>query len=79
MSSASGPRTGSEPGRRSGPLKKLADFFDDRTGYRAFVHEALYERFGCKLYVHELARKAVRRRAKCPIEEFDDHGLDYAS
>jgi quinol-cytochrome oxidoreductase complex cytochrome b subunit/mono/diheme cytochrome c family protein len=44
MSSASGPRTGSEPGRRSGPLKKLADFFDDRTGYRAFVHEALYER-----------------------------------
>ena len=27
-----------------GPLGRLADFFDDRTGYRALVHEALYER-----------------------------------
>ena len=30
--------------QRGGPLKRLGDFFDDRTGYRAFVHEALYER-----------------------------------
>ena len=27
-----------------GLLGKLADFFDDRTGYRAALHEALYER-----------------------------------
>ncbi len=27
-----------------GVLGQLADFFDDRTGYRALVHEALYER-----------------------------------
>jgi ubiquinol-cytochrome c reductase cytochrome b subunit len=27
-----------------GPLGRLADFFDDRTGYRAVLHEALYER-----------------------------------
>jgi ubiquinol-cytochrome c reductase cytochrome b subunit len=30
--------------RPRGPLGRLADFFDDRTGYRALVHEALYER-----------------------------------
>ena len=29
---------------RKGPLGRLADFFDDRTGYRALLHEALYER-----------------------------------
>jgi len=29
---------------RKGPLGRLADFFDDRTGYRAVMHEALYER-----------------------------------
>ncbi|MFM7244756.1 MAG: cytochrome b N-terminal domain-containing protein [Planctomycetaceae bacterium] len=29
---------------RKGPLGRLADFLDDRTGYRAVVHEALYER-----------------------------------
>jgi len=28
----------------AGPLGMLADFLDDRTGYRALVHEALYER-----------------------------------
>ncbi len=38
MSDAANPRP------RRGPLAKLADFFDDRTGYRAVVHEALYER-----------------------------------
>jgi ubiquinol-cytochrome c reductase cytochrome b subunit len=38
MSDAANTRT------RRGPLAKLADFFDDRTGYRAVVHEALYER-----------------------------------
>lgn len=38
MSDAPAPHT------RRGPLAKLADFFDDRTGYRAVVHEALYER-----------------------------------
>ena len=27
-----------------GPAGRLADFLDDRTGYRAVVHEALYER-----------------------------------
>ena len=29
---------------RPGLLGQLADFLDDRTGYRAFMHEALYER-----------------------------------
>ncbi|MFN9942161.1 MAG: hypothetical protein ACK56I_22085, partial [bacterium] len=38
MSSSSGRSTG------KGPLGRLADFFDDRTGYRALVHEALFER-----------------------------------
>ena len=38
MSDAPAPHT------RRGPLAKLGDFFDDRTGYRAVVHEALYER-----------------------------------
>ncbi len=32
------------PGPRRGLLGSLADFLDDRTGYRALVHEALYER-----------------------------------
>ena len=32
------------PATANGLLGQLADFFDDRTGYRAFVHEALYER-----------------------------------
>ena len=27
-----------------GVLGQLADFLDDRTGYRALMHEALYER-----------------------------------
>jgi ubiquinol-cytochrome c reductase cytochrome b subunit len=36
MSNASSPRRGL--------IARLADFFDDRTGYRALVHEALYER-----------------------------------
>ena len=36
MSDAPAPHT------RRGPLAKLADFFDDRTGYRAVGHEALY-------------------------------------
>ncbi len=31
-------------GSRKGPLGRLADFLDDRTGYRAVMHEALYER-----------------------------------
>jgi ubiquinol-cytochrome c reductase cytochrome b subunit len=30
--------------RGRGPIGRLADFLDDRTGYRAVVHEALYER-----------------------------------
>ena len=38
-SAANGPAAG-----RTGPLARLADFLDDRTGYRALVHEALYER-----------------------------------
>jgi len=29
---------------RGGPLKQLADFLDDRTGWRGLMHEALYER-----------------------------------
>ena len=32
------------PVGRSGMLGQLADFLDDRTGYRAVMHEALYER-----------------------------------
>ncbi len=35
--------TGTPPSHR-GPLRRLADFLDDRTGYRSIVHEALYER-----------------------------------
>ncbi len=35
--------TNAEPPRR-GLLGRLGDFLDDRTGYRALVHEALYER-----------------------------------
>jgi len=32
------------PGWPAGLLGRLADFLDDRTGYRALLHEALYER-----------------------------------
>ena len=32
------------PASKPGLLGQLANFFDDRTGYRALVHEALYER-----------------------------------
>jgi len=32
------------PAGKPGLLGQLANFFDDRTGYRALVHEALYER-----------------------------------
>jgi len=32
------------PGAGKGPLGRLADFLDDRTGFRALVHEALFER-----------------------------------
>jgi quinol-cytochrome oxidoreductase complex cytochrome b subunit/mono/diheme cytochrome c family protein len=38
-----GSRQGVAPASK-GLLGQLADFFDDRTGYRALVHEALYER-----------------------------------
>ena len=41
--SSSSSSSSSRPGK-PGLLGQLADFFDDRTGYRAFVHEALYER-----------------------------------
>ena len=41
--SSSSSSSSSRPGT-PGLLGQLADFFDDRTGYRAFVHEALYER-----------------------------------
>jgi len=34
--------TGTSP--RRGIMKRLGDFFDDRTGWRALVHEALFER-----------------------------------
>jgi len=37
-------RTAAAAGGGSGLLGQLADFFDDRTGYRAALHEALYER-----------------------------------
>ena len=33
-----------ERGFRKSPLSRLADFFDNRTGYRALIHEALFER-----------------------------------
>ena len=36
--------TPKSPAGKPGLLGQLADFFDDRTGYRALVHEALYER-----------------------------------
>jgi len=38
------PRAGSAQPARRGLFGRLADFLDDRTGYRALVHEALYER-----------------------------------
>ncbi len=27
-----------------GPFRRLSNFFDDRTGFRSLMHEALYER-----------------------------------
>ncbi|MEI6037636.1 MAG: hypothetical protein WCQ91_06915, partial [Planctomycetota bacterium] len=33
-----------ERGLRKGLLSRLGDFFDDRTGYRGLIHEALFER-----------------------------------
>ena len=37
-------QTPPRPTAAPGVLGQLADFLDDRTGYRAFMHEALYER-----------------------------------
>jgi ubiquinol-cytochrome c reductase cytochrome b subunit len=37
-------QTPQRPVGRAGMLGQLADFLDDRTGYRAVMHEALYER-----------------------------------
>jgi ubiquinol-cytochrome c reductase cytochrome b subunit len=34
----------SSPNGGRGPLGRISDFLDDRTGWRALVHEALYER-----------------------------------
>ena len=42
--STTAPQADSTPKPSSGLLGGLADWFDDRTGYRALVHEALYER-----------------------------------
>ncbi len=38
------PTQPTRPAGKPGLLGQLADFFDDRTGYRALMHEALYER-----------------------------------
>jgi len=42
--STTAPQADSTPKPSSGLLGGLADWFDDRTGYRALIHEALYER-----------------------------------
>jgi ubiquinol-cytochrome c reductase cytochrome b subunit len=39
-----GQKPASQAGLRRGLLGQLADFLDDRTGFRSVVHEALYER-----------------------------------
>ena len=43
MSTTSSNRPNRGPSHARGILGRLADFLDDRTGYRALVHEALYE------------------------------------
>lgn len=41
-------------------------------------HEALHERFGCLLHHHETDRKPLRRKTKCPTEQFGDDELPFA-
>lgn len=45
---------------------------------RDLQHDKLHKKFGCSLYLHELARPAARKRAKCPFVTFGDDGLQYA-
>jgi hypothetical protein len=40
-------------------------------------HEKLHDRFGCVLHHHKTDRTGVRKRAKCPAEQFGDDGCQY--
>jgi len=43
------------------------------------LHEDLHARFGCVLHYHSTDRQGVRKKTKCPSEQFGDDGLQYGS
>ena len=43
------------------------------------LHEAVCERFGAELHYHEIERKKVRTKTKCPAAEYGDEGLAVGS
>ena len=38
-------------------------------------HDAVFERFGARLHYHQVERKKVRTKTKCPAVEYDDAGF----
>ena len=47
--------------------------------YVGGLHEDLNDRFACKLHHHRAERAAVRKKTKCPYEQFGNDGLQYGS
>jgi hypothetical protein len=39
------------------------------------LHDEIYERFGAKLYHHELENKKVKQKTSCPSESYGDDGF----
>lgn len=46
---------------------------------REDVHEDLHKRFGCALHHHSAERAAVRKKTKCPNEQFGDEGIQHGT
>ena len=46
---------------------------------RPEIHEKVYDHFGCKLCYHKAAGATVRKKTKCPAQEFGNDGLQLGS
>ncbi len=45
----------------------------------AGLHDKLQARFGCALHHHRIDRTGVRKKTKCPFEQFGDDGVQHGS